>query len=72
MFNDTVCVPGQVTEGAISSTRFTVNEQLAVFPLPSLAVRVTVVLPTPVTCVPNAGAWVKAGVLQLSDMVAGL
>lgn len=55
-FNAMVWAAGQVMVGAILSTRLTVNEQEAVLPLPSLAVNVTVVLPTPVTTTPNAGA----------------
>lgn len=50
-----VCVAGQVMEGDVMSVRVTLNEQVAVLPLPSLAVRVTVVLPTPETVLPDAG-----------------
>jgi len=68
-----VCVVGQIIVGAIGSVRVTLKEQVAVFPLPSFAVSVTVVLPTPETVLPGAGSCVEAGgAAQLSDMVAGL
>ena len=58
--------------GGVLSTRFTVNEQVAVLPLPSLAVSVTVVAPTPVTVVPEIGNCATVGVPQLSEALAAL
>lgn len=68
----TVCVAGQVIVGAILSILFTPNEQEAVLPFPSLAVKTTVVVPTAETAVPKMGDWVKVGVVQLSAILAGL
>jgi hypothetical protein len=65
----TVLLDGQVTLGAVTSLAVTTNEQVAVLPLPSLAVKVTVwVLLWPVSKVADAGLWVTVGDgLQLSD-----
>ena len=63
---------GQVTVGGVLSTLFTLNEQEAVFPFPSLAVKTTVVVPTPVTVVPETGDWVTVGVPQLSPLLTAL
>jgi len=59
-------------EGAILSTRFTLKEQLAVLLLPSVAVSVTTVVPTPDKARPDAGNWATAGVPQLSERLAAL
>lgn len=61
-----VCVVGQVMVGGVVSTVFTINEHVRVLLLLSVAVSVTVVLPTPVITVPNTGVWLTVGVPQLS------
>lgn len=63
---------GQVMVGGVVSTLFTTNEHVLVLPLPSLAVSVTVVAPTPVKVVLARGDWVIVGVLQLSLVVVAL
>ena len=68
----TLAVPGQVIVGGVLSTLFTVNEQVAVFPLASCAVRLIVTVPTPEPVAPNGGLCKTVGVSQLSDNVAGL
>ena len=72
-FNANVCVAGHVNVGPVLSTRFTVNVQYDVLPLPSFAVRVTVVFPMLLTMVPGAGDWVtvmEPDAVQLSLFVA--
>ena len=49
---------------------FTLNEQVDVLPLASMAVSVTAVTPTPATAVPAAGDCVRVTVEQLSLAVA--
>lgn len=61
-----VCVPGQVIDGGVTSSRFTKKEQVAVLLEASVAVSVTVEAPKPDTVLPAAGDWVTTGVLQLS------
>jgi len=61
---------GHVMVGGVVSTRFTLNVQFEVFPLASVAVRVTVVVPTPLTAVPAAGDCVTVRAEQLSAVVA--
>ena len=59
--------------GTVVSTRFTLNVHDAVFPLASVTVKVTTVVPTPDTAVPAAGDWVTVNVpvaVQLSARVA--
>ena len=56
--------------GAVTSTLFTVNEQVLVLLLASLAVKVTVTLPVPLAAVPAAGDCVIVGVLHASLAVA--
>lgn len=64
---------GQVILGRVTSILFTKNEQVAVLPFPSLAVKVTVLLPTPDTEVPDTGDCVTVGeAAQLSTTVAPL
>jgi len=58
--------------GAVESETVTLNEQVPVLPLPSLAVSVTVVLPTPFKVVPGVGVCNILGVLQLSVLLTGL
>lgn len=58
--------------GAVPSDTETLNEQVPVLPLPSLAVKVTVVLPTPLKMVPAVGVCNMLGVLQLSALLTGL
>ena len=67
-FAFTVALAGQVIVGAVRSFKVTVKAQVAVLPLPSLAVKVTVwVLLCPVNNVEAAGLWVTLGLgLQLS------
>jgi hypothetical protein len=55
LFNTSVWFEGQVIAGGVLSTRVTVNVQVAVLPFASVAVMVTVVVPTPVNTVPAAG-----------------
>lgn len=69
LVNEMVWAAGQVMVGTDVSVLFTVKEQLFVLPLPSLAVRVTIELPTPVNTVPDAGDWVTTGVPQLSALL---
>ena len=59
---------GQVIIGAASSIKVTVNEQFALFPLPSVAVKVTVSESLcPLKTVLEAGLWVTVGLeAQLS------
>ena len=59
---------GQINVGGISSIKFTSNVQLSVFPLPSVAVRVTVVVSDII--VPGGGDWVTFTVPQASLAVA--
>jgi hypothetical protein len=63
---------GQPTRtGNVMSTAFTSNEHVEVLPFPSLAVSVTVVVPTPLTVLLAAGDWVTViTVAQLSLVVA--
>ena len=69
--NVTVCVPGHIViTGAVASTLFTVNEQVLVLLLASLAVRVTVTLPVPLAAVPTAGDCVTVTGLHASLAVA--
>ena len=59
--------------GTVVSTRFTLNVQDAVFPLASVTVNVTTVVPTPDTAVPAAGDCVTVNepvAVQLSATVA--
>ena len=65
-----VCATGHVIVGTVVSTRFTLNVQFAVLPLASVAVSVTVVVPTPLTAVPAAGDCVTVTAEQLSAVVA--
>ena len=64
----TVALAGQVMVGAVTSFKVTVKAQVAVLPLPSLAVKTTVwTLLWPVNKVEAAGLWVTLGLgLQLS------
>ena len=58
-------------EGGVLSTLFTVNEHELVLPFPSLASRVTLKVPTPLTEEPAEGDWVTVTVeAQLSDAAA--
>jgi hypothetical protein len=57
-------------DGAVTSTLFTVNEQLLVLLLASLAVSVTVTLPVPLAGVPAAGDCVTVTGLHASLAVA--
>jgi len=66
-----LCGQPLITGGWLSTT-CTLKLQLLLLPFPSLVLNVTVVVPTPFNVVPAAGNWVKAGVPQLSAMVAGL
>jgi hypothetical protein len=62
-----------VIVGTVVSTRFTLNVHDAVFPLASVTVNVTTVVPTPDTAVPAAGDWVTVNepvAVQLSATVA--
>ncbi len=52
--------------GAVTSLLVTVNVQFVELPLASVAVRVTVVTPTPFNTVPAAGDWVTVTAEQLS------
>ena len=68
-----VCALGQVIVGTVVSTLFTLNAQLALFPLASVTVNVTTVVPTPDTAVPAAGDCVTVNepvAVQLSATVA--
>ena len=59
--------------GTVVSTRFTLNVHDAVFPLASVTVKVTAVVPTPDTAVPVAGDWDTVNepvAVQLSPTVA--
>ena len=68
-YND--CVPGHVMEGRVLSTLLTVKLQELVLPFPSLASRVTLKAPTPLTEDPAEGDWVTVTVeAQLSDAAA--
>ena len=72
-FSASDCATGQVIVGGVVSTLLTVNVQLAVFPDPSVAVSVTVVVPTPDTIAPTAGDCVTVMdpvAVQLSAFVA--
>ena len=55
------------------STRLTLKVQFALFPLASVTVNVTTVVPTPDTAVPAAGDWVTVNdpaAVQLSARAA--
>ena len=67
-----VCVAGQVISGGVMSKRLTSNEHEVELPFPSLAVKTTVVVPTPVTVLPAVGDCVTLCVPQLSDVLKGL
>ena len=56
--------------GLVLSTRFTLKVQFDELPLASVAVSVTVVVPTPETEVPAAGDCVTVTDKQLSAVVA--
>ena len=59
--------------GTVVSTRFTLKVQFAPFPLASVTVNVTTVVPTPDTAVPAAGDCVTVNepvAVQLSATVA--
>ena len=58
----TVAFAGQEILGAVWSTIVTANEQIAVLPAASVAVRVTVWLPE--NTVPAAGLWVSVGLAE--------
>jgi hypothetical protein len=61
----------QVNVGGSASTLSTLNIQVLVFPDPSVAVNVTVVMPVPVTGVPTVGDCAMEGAgAQLSVAVA--
>ena len=61
---------GHVIEGGVLSTRLTVNEQVEALLEASVAVKVTVVEPTPETGDPTAGLCVTVTDEQLSPVVA--
>ena len=63
---------GQIIDGLVISTLFTVNEQELVFPLKSVAVKVTVVLPTPFNVVPLGGDCVTTIALAAVQLSKGL
>jgi hypothetical protein len=68
-----VCAAGHVMVGTVVSTRFTLNVQVEEFPLASVTVKVTTVVPTPDTAVPAAGDCVTVNepeAVQLSATVA--
>ena len=65
----TTILLGQVMLGAWLSFTVTVKEQVEVFPCPSLAVAVTVVVPK-ANVEPETGLYVKVAVPQLSVAVA--
>jgi hypothetical protein len=50
-----VIFAGQVIVGLVVSTRFTLNVQLEELPFASVAVKVIIVTPVPLTIVPAAG-----------------
>lgn len=58
--------------GTVVSVLVTPNEQEEKLPLPSPTVNTTVVVPNPVTVVPEAGDCVTLGVPQLSAVDAAL
>ena len=58
----TVVLAGQVMLGAVWSATVTRNEQVAVLPAASVAVRVTTC--EPVMVVPAAGLWVSFGLAE--------
>ena len=60
---------GQVMVGEVVSILFTLNEQVAVFPLPSLAVNTTVEVPTLDMVLPDVGDCETVAVPQLSEVV---
>jgi hypothetical protein len=61
----------EMNTSGVLSCLLTVKEQVAVLPLPSLAVSVTVMAPTPLTVFPAVGAWVTITVVaQLSEVEA--
>jgi hypothetical protein len=68
IFAFTVMLDEQLITGTWLSTTVTVNEQVAVFPLPSVAVPVTVVFPN-ANVLPEAGEETTAGLPQLSVAV---
>jgi hypothetical protein len=73
--NVKVCAAGHVMVGTVVSTLFTLNVQFEEFPLASVTVNVTTVVPTPDTAVPAAGDWVTVNepvAVQLSATVARL
>lgn len=59
---------GLNTGGCVSIV-CTVNEQLLLLLLSSVLVRVTVVVPTPVSMLPQAGTCTTTGMLQLSELL---
>jgi hypothetical protein len=67
--HETVTGAGQVMLGACESLTFTVKVQLAVFPFTSVAVAVTVVVPTG-KVEPDNGRYVIVDTAQLSVAVA--
>ena len=56
--------------GTVVSTRLTLKVQVEIFPLASVAVNVTTVVPTPLTAVPAAGDCITTTAEQLSAVVA--
>jgi hypothetical protein len=68
-----VASAGQLMDGAVTSALVRVKLQEVELPAASVAVSVTVVVPTPVSTVPTAGDWVttiEPAALQLSTTVA--
>ena len=68
--HSTTTFPGHSTTGAVSSTTVTVKVQLAVLPLSSVAVQVTVVVPMP-RMLPEAGTATTATTLSQSSVAVG-
>jgi len=66
----TVMFKGQVIVGTMLSILFTLNVHVDMFPLESVTVRVTTVVPTPETGVPAAGDCVTVTTPQGSLAVA--
>ena len=69
-FTISVTGDGQVIDGLVLSTLFTLNWHEVVKPLASVAVKVTTVVPTPLTAEPIAGDCVTVTVPQLSAAMA--
>ena len=61
-----VVLPGQEIPGTVLSTTLTLKVQVLELLLASVAVNVTVVVPTPLNAAPAAGDWVTVTVPQLS------